>query len=217
MRLIRPLLPLVALLLLSTCAAKTLTPLTPPTSPPPLAPRTRVLRAMGRLEAVGPDGYGSLCTAFAVAPRVYLSAAHCVADISTPTTILIDRRPVMVEKIDVARDLIRLVAYYLDKPPLTIRTAPLVLEERIFSLGYGYGWGSPIGFSHRVLLVNYPIPADAEDTIWPGTIVSGGFVGGMSGGPLWDSAGDVVGMVQRSTPQVGYGVNAATLLEFVAE
>ena len=45
----------------------------------------------------------------------------------------------------------------------------------------------------------------------------GGFIGGMSGGPVFDINGDVVGVVQRGTEQIGYGVNTATLLEFLME
>jgi hypothetical protein len=57
--------------------------------------------------------------------------------------------------------------------------------------------------------------AAADGTHAPGVVVQGGYLPGMSGGPLIDADGLVVGIVQTSAHNVGYGVGARVIQAFI--
>lgn len=156
-----------------------------------------------------PFVYG--CTAFSIAPRKLMTAAHCVP--SNMVSLSADRVRVYPIKIDVAKDL-AILLWDKELPALSFRDSPLVRYEAVTALGYGYSFAHPTVTFHQVIMLNYsPDP----DEIWPGTWYMGGFIGGMSGGPVIDKDGFVVGVVQRGSAQMGYGVSVATIREFLAD
>ena len=154
------------------------------------------------------EGRSYGCTAWAIDVRKFVTAAHCIGD-----NMMIDGHPAFVIKQDATLDLAVIVADYV-VPALTIREAPLTREESAIGLGYGFSWKFPTITHHKVMMLDYtPLPNDIPT---PGTWFSFGFIGGMSGGPVIDDNGQVVGLVQRGSDVVGYGVSSATIFAFLA-
>jgi hypothetical protein len=172
---------------------------------------SEALRSVGHVTRVDVDDEGNLwetgCSAFAIDTRKFMTAAHCIAD-----KLKIDGHAAFPVKIDEKVDLAVLVTDFT-LSPLTFRQRPLALEEQVMGLGYGYSWKFPTPTKHEVIILKYsPFP-----DIYPGTWFLNGFIGGMSGGPIIDKDGQVVGIVQRSNSRNGYGVDVETILEFLNE
>ncbi len=146
------------------------------------------------------------CSAFSIDVRKFVTAAHCIGE-----SMKVDGHPAFVIAQDKQLDLALLVADYV-RPALMVRNTPLQREEHTIGLGYGFSWLYPTITHHQVMILDFsPWPE-----VMPGVWYSGAFIGGMSGGPVIDGDGVVVGVVQRGSDVVGYGVNAATLLAFLA-
>lgn len=154
-----------------------------------------------------PHIYG--CSAFAVSARKLVTAAHCYPD--GAFHVYGDGVAVFPVKIDRDMDLAILL---WDKivPTLELRLEPLIRHESVTGLGFGYSLAFPTITDHKVMMLNY---TPDVGTIFPGTWFMGGFIGGMSGGPVIDKDGLVVGIVQRGSEFIGYGVDAKTIADFI--
>jgi hypothetical protein len=158
------------------------------------------------------------CTAFAIAPRKFMTAAHCTPGKVTdfmqneyPVTLRIGFLEAFVIEMDERVDLAVIMAD-LVRPALPFRSEPLVLGENVIGVGHGYGFRDPQFTKHTVQSLNYT--PDPEELV-PGTWFLNPFIGGMSGGPIVDMQGQVVGVVQASSPILAYGVSVKTILEFL--
>ena len=157
------------------------------------------------IEAVEQEGVGR-CTGFVVQAHLVMTANHCVADVMSVDGIAV--HPV---KVDAVNDLALLYSS-TDKAPLHFRDSPVVRFEMVFSIGHAYGWKMLTVLDNRVIMVDGTLETDGVPN---GIIVSPGYIGGMSGGPVVDSHGLVVGIVQRGSAQVGYGVSVAVIRAFL--
>ena len=184
--------------------------------PPPPDPTEKIVNSISRLGGTGLYGgeqpVNWFCTAFSIAPRKYLTAAHCTLPLHQLVNggIKLDGRPAFVVAEDIANDLAIVVTDYV-QPTLTIRAALLHKYDKVQAMGFGYAFTYPIRTDHVVMLLNYS-PAEG---IAPGTIYLYPFAGGMSGGPVYDGNGDIVGMVQRSNETVAYGVGSDVIQQFL--
>lgn len=188
--------------------------------PPPRAPRivlpTKTAHATVRDSLVRVTGdliedgekFGYVCTGFVIAPRKVLTAAHCIQE-DTPV-VKVDGIAGLTIAIDEDLDLAVVLAD-TEKPALSFRGTPLVWMEHVFAAGYGMGLDQPLFTEHDVMLFDNTLNGDAV----PGTIFLHPFIGGMSGGPVFDANGLVVGIVQRGTVFIGYGVTVRTILGFL--
>jgi S1-C subfamily serine protease len=151
----------------------------------------------------GPYG----CTAFAVAPRKFMTANHCV----NGTQMKVDGRPFLLLKADKKTDLAVLIVD-IDVPALRLSKTLAHRGDEVTGVGYAFAFDK-LSFSiNRVLFTNY----DGGGVVtYPGMWVYGSYVGGMSGGPVLDQSGKVLGMVQQSNSGIGYGVEAGTIRDFL--
>lgn len=187
-------------------------------TPVPVDPTPKVTQSIARLAGMGlfggeqPVTWG--CTAFSIAPRKYLTAAHCTAPLHQVVAgnIKLDNRPAFIIAEDEVNDIAIVVADYV-QPALTIRVEPLQRYDKVQAMGFGYAFLYPVRTDHIVMILNYS-PAEG---IAPGTMYLHPFAGGMSGGPVYDRNGDVVGMVQRSNEVLAYGIASDVLIDFLSK
>jgi hypothetical protein len=160
---------------------------------------------------MGPRRINYSCTGFQVAPDRVMTAAHCVGD-----DMKADGLPVKVVGASKYFDLALLQgskAPLMMRPSLEFRERPVERFEMLKSLGYGYGWDRLTILDNKVMLVNYRV----VDEVATGIIVQGGYIGGMSGGPLVDLTGKVVGVVQMSNNQIGFSVGTTVIRAFLLD
>lgn len=160
-----------------------------------------------RLEAVVPLEGTKVCTGFVIAPDTVLTAAHCMGPLLTADGV----EATLIhgdEYFDLA-----VISTKTGKHPLTIRSKPVYLGEPLRGTGYAWGWSIPLSMKQTVLIPSYSPAAK----IVVGIITQGGYEGGMSGGPITDMNGDVVGVVQRHMDNTGYGVGEPIIRAFLLD
>jgi serine protease Do len=147
------------------------------------------------------------CSGFVINTErdLVLSALHCEGDAYTE----IDGEPATVVFRDRKKDLMVLWLDGLDKPALRIATSNATLGSEVGSLGYGYSLEKPLFRTAHVSQV--AVDPDASDFPRPVLAIDAAYVGGQSGGPVINTIGEVVGIVQFGTDRVGMGVEAKTL------
>jgi hypothetical protein len=173
-----------------------------------------IYRVTGKTEIdtwEGPKVVDYSCTGFQIAPDRIMTAAHCVGDEMTADGI-----PVSVIAADKYFDLALLKG---KKTPMLFRKAiefrerPVDRFEHLTAFGYGFGWNKMSILDEKVFLTNYHVATDGAI----GFIVQGGYIGGMSGGPVTDESGFVVGVVQRGNSQIGYSVGTQVIKVFLLD
>lgn len=178
---------------------------------------TQVLDSLSRLTGVNENGDTVfVCTAWSIGPKQFVTAAHCTPDAievnghEFPVYLELDGIPAVVLKRSFPTDLATLLGE-IRKPALEIREEPLSRFEEVKAAGFGHGFPRPLVTEHRVMILGISL----GDDVWPGTVFMHPFVGGMSGGVIFDNDGKVVGVVQRASPYIGFGIDSATLLAFL--
>ena len=165
----------------------------------------RVQSSIVRIEIHSSEGSGR-CSGFVVQSHIVLTANHC-----TDGDLVVDGVPASLIKRDGENDL-AILYVSTGKPSLSFRLTPVVRFEILTSIGYGYGLHTLTPLQNRVIMVNGDLESDG---IPKGIIVAPGYIGGMSGGPVVDASGLVVGIIQRGSAQIGYGVPVSVILSFL--
>lgn len=152
-----------------------------------------------------------VCTGFVVAPDLVMTAAHCLGDEMTA-----DGAIAQMMRANLSTDIL-LLQTSTDRPALTFRTEPLQRFDLVTGLGYGNAWSRASILRLPVIFVDYsPIPGFP-----PVDIVQGGWIHGMSGGPVVDSDGHVAFMVNGSFSggegalSAGFGIGAEAMQEIL--
>lgn len=144
------------------------------------------------------------CSGFVVnrAKGYVMTASHCLNEGTTDgmtVTGATPGTPMWVvfndEKLDVA-----VISAAIKKPALKPSRVGLQQGQMIGALGYGYGFKLPLfrgGYVSNVAVdVDPEIPG-------PWALFDTPFIGGMSGGPIFNHDGQVVGVVQMSNEVMG--------------
>lgn len=174
-----------------------------------------VLRISGQADGVDWHGQTSVhdfvCTGEVIARDLVLTAAHCT---HTTYPLLADGVVVEVLKVDEYADLAALQVS-TSKPALRLREADVVRFEPLTGIGYAYGLRRISALAVRPFLINQFSPFEPPDKTAPGILVQPSYIGGMSGGPVIDADGEMVGIVQQGYDGIGYGVGTLVIRAFL--
>jgi len=132
-----------------------------------------------------------------------LTAAHCDG-----AKVYADDAIARVLWKDAKRDLMILEVDDLDRPAVIIAQKNPAQGEELGSLGYGYSLEKPMFRLAHVANASIQVPGVEGG---PFVMTDAAFVGGQSGGPAINAAGEVVMIVQRASGLVGIGVGAETI------
>jgi S1-C subfamily serine protease len=145
------------------------------------------------------EGYG--CSGFVIneSKNFVLTDSHCQKDI-----VYVDKIPAEVVAVDVQQDLMVLEVEDLDRPALKMADSKPRRGQQIATDGYGMVLLKSLFRTAHVSAVDTPI-TDIQGG--PFVVTDAAFVGGQSGGPGVNEAGEVVMIVQRASGLVGVGVN----------
>lgn len=135
----------------------------------------------------------TICTGFSIDEQrsLFLTAQHCKTNV-----MRVDWQIATLVYEDIALDLMVLQSPGVKRPALRPRTGAVQAGLSIGMFGYAYGFESPV---LRVGIVSNPemlvpsVPAERNKTFM---VVMPAPIGGMSGGPIVDGEGAVVGIVQ---------------------
>jgi S1-C subfamily serine protease len=158
------------------------------------------------------DDNGTSCTGFIINSRVkkededldyVLTANHCEA-----AKLWADQTVAKIVAKNTEKDLLVLSVENTDRPALKLAADNPKVGEDVASFGYGMGLEKPL---FRIAHISAETYIPYEGIGGPLFFIDGAFVGGQSGGPVVNAAGEVVMMVQRSSASVGIGVGAETM------
>ncbi len=170
--------------------------------------QSSIVHVLGERE-LGPALYGQYtCTGFMVDNHVAITAAHCEGD-----NVTMDGLKAAFIKDDKVNDL---ATYYVEssKGPVKFVKSQPTRFEQVYGIGYALGISAPTVTYNRVLFGD-EVGVVQGGAGRAGLYVTGDYVPGMSGGPVVNWKGDVVGMIQQSNTGIGFGVTAKTILNFL--
>ncbi len=152
------------------------------------------------------------CTAWVIntEKKYLMTAAHCYDE----KQLWADRVKATVIAMDTKKDLMVLEAKELDprRPALKLAASNPVRGHEVMSAGYGYALERP--FFRKASVQDDQLMIPEAGIGGPFISVDAPFVGGQSGGPVVDMAGEVVAIVQRGDGgTTGMGVGAEIIRE----
>lgn len=153
-----------------------------------------------------------ICTGFVVesgpSGRV-VTAAHCVGDWHR---LEVDAVAAAVIAVDPQLDLAVLRVSTTKLAVAWTRALPKRFET-VVGIGYGDGLSQALALPRTVVV---PMLAP-HDGMPPGLLVGLGWIHGMSGGPVVNRKGEVIGIIQRTNDSntLGYGVPTETIFKFL--
>lgn len=156
------------------------------------------------------------CSGFVIdATRKYvMTAAHC--DAEDGGIVWIDRVIGKIISKDTKKDLAVFEVKDLDasRPALTLAIRDPKIGEEVMSIGYGMALERP--FFRKAMISDTATQIPEDGIGGPYITVDAAFVGGQSGGPVVNKAGEVVMIVQRASNTIGIGVGAEIIKERMA-
>lgn len=162
-------------------------------------------RAASAIVSVKTDDGSCSGSVIDVARKYVLTAEHCAG-----TNIFADRVAATIVSKDSDEDLMILKVPELDpaRTALTLAARNPEIQVQVLSCGFGYALKRPFWRSARITDTEIVVPGLTSTFI--GTDAP--FIGGMSGGPVLDVAGNIVAIVQRGDGgALGIGVGAETI------
>ncbi len=177
---------------------------------PLMADWSSVVRTLERSAVYVASDEGS-CTGFVVHGSArkgekdfVLTAAHCMG-----SDLYAAHVPARVIYKDTQLDLMVLETDDLDRPALKLAGKNPKVGDEVASYGHGYGLQRPM---FRIAHVSDDAMYIPEGNIGgPFCVIDAAFVSGQSGGPVVNTAGEVVMIVQRGGAGTGLGVGAEVI------
>jgi S1-C subfamily serine protease len=155
----------------------------------------------------GPSQRGS-CSGEVVAHNRVLTAHHCIGE-----KMWADGKPAKVLSSDEYFDLALLSVDTGDRPFISLSDHGIERGDNLIGIGYAFGWDQ-LSFIHlRVTLANI-IP---DPQISPRIATEGEVIMGMSGGPVVDSMGRMVSIVQLGAENLSMGVSVPIIRAFLLQ
>jgi len=133
-----------------------------------------------------------------------MTAAHCEG-----AELFVDQTVAVVLWKDTKKDLMVLEVPDLGRPAVLLAKENPKIGDAVASYGYGWGLERPMFRTAHVSDDDTYIPEDGIGG--PFIVIDADFVGGQSGGPVINAAGEVVLIVQRGGDGVGIGVGAEVM------
>jgi S1-C subfamily serine protease len=158
------------------------------------------------------DGLGS---GFAVAPELVLTSAHVVAKAAQVDVVLGDGRRIRSTVVERGQNDVDLAALHVPGaklPTLRLSTAPLRIGTWVGAVGHGMGgvWAFTTGMISNIYPMGSTKPVfQTQIPLNPGN----------SGGPIFDRAGTVLGVVTagiRDANSINFAIRASMACEVLA-
>lgn len=157
------------------------------------------MKGIVRIQIKTPDDESHVCTGFAISPTVAITAQHCVLPFDN--ALLVDNTQQKVLK---RGPLFSLISIPSGKTPLKISKQISKLGDNVLSFGYAYG-ASQISVFSRMIAAMFDQDLGLDGVLIPG----------MSGGPIVNNYGDVVGLNQGSNSEVAVGCGIIEINAFL--
>ena len=142
------------------------------------------------------------CTGFKVGLTWVVTADHCIPPEDVKADTLVDGRPSRIVRHK--GDLVLLEVPLDSKPILQVVKTDPPLGTPVTAIGYA--WATSLHVFHRVVA--------GYQQGW--IIVDGAVAPGMSGGPVIDESGKVVGLIQAASPLIGLNCPPKELRDLIA-
>lgn len=149
--------------------------------------------------------HDTVCTGFVISQDIIMTAAHCLGE-----EMRVDGADAEVIKADGFYDL-AILHTKSKKTPLLFRVGPPHRYEPLVALGYANGWSKLTVMEIKPFLINFTPRSDLA----PAMYTQGGFIPGMSGGPVVDADGNVVMIIQQTNSGVGRGLGSDLMRAFL--
>ena len=142
------------------------------------------------------------CTGFKVGLKWVITADHCIPPKDVNTDVLVDGRPSHI--IRHKGYLVLLEVPLDDKPILQVVKKDPPIGTDVTAIGYA--WATSVHVFKRTVA--------AYEHTW--LTIDGPVAPGMSGGPVIDENGKVVGLIQAASPIIGLNCPPKELRDFIA-
>lgn len=153
------------------------------------------------------------CTGFVIdAERKYvMTANHC--DSGDSNKVWMDRVQGTIISKDSKKDMAVFEVKNLDSkhPALKLALKDPEVGQEVMSAGFGMGLERPI--VRKAMVSDTALQINEDGIGGPFIALDSAFVGGQSGGPVVNSKGEVVMIVQRASGTVGIGMAASVIRE----
>lgn len=161
--------------------------------------------AMVKESIVNIESKDGRCTGFVIDndKDLVMTAAHCDGE-----AMYVDLAPAKVIAKDVKNDLLIVKVEGLDRPALKFAAKNPAIGEQVASYGFGWGWERPIFRMTHVSDTMMTIP-ELEGGPW--VVLDTELIPGQSGGAIFNVAGEVVSIVQRTSNGMGLGVGVEVI------